>query len=101
MYRYTTPTIILNVTNKDFDMEQIEICHVTIKSGNGTEYICENPEIDTENKKIYFTLDQEQTAAFQTGSIKIQARIKLYNGNVIASGVMRTSMYNVLEETIL
>ena len=101
MYRYTTPTIILNVVNKDFDMSQIDTCHIVIKNDVGIQYICDNPEIDAENKKIYFKLSQEQTASFQTGSIKIQARVKLYNGNVIASRIMMTSMHEVLEETIL
>lgn len=35
IYRGTTPTIILRITNKDFDMSSIDVCHITIQNDNG------------------------------------------------------------------
>lgn len=102
MYRYTTPTIILKIKNEDFDMEQIDVCHVTVESERGgRQYICEHPEIDTEEKTIMFEMSQEDTKYFDVGMVKIQIRIKLYNGRVIPSKIVKTTMNEILEEQIL
>lgn len=102
MYRYTTPTIILKIKNDDFDMEQIDVCHVTLESERGgKQFVCTRPEIDTEEKTISFEMTQEQTQVFDVGIIKIQIRIKLYNGRVIPSKIVKTTMNEILEEQIL
>ena len=102
MYRSTTPTLVLRVKNDDFDMGKIETCHVTLKSeSNGHELLITNPDIDEDEQTISVTLTQEQTLEFELGSIKIQVKLMLDNGTVIASHVVRTSMREILEEEIL
>ena len=102
LYRGTTPTIILHVTNEDFNMANISECHVTIQNDNGTnKKVFENPTIDAEEKTITVPLTQEDTLSFKYGNINIQARVKLISGSVIASPIITTNMNRILEETIL
>ncbi len=102
MFRSTTPTVRLNVKNQDFDMSQIRVCHVTMESENKlNKLVIEDPIIDVEHRRIQFRLTQEQTLGFNVGNIKIQVKIKLTNGSVISSQIVRTSMNEILEEEML
>lgn len=102
MYRSTTPELIFTITNKDFDMTKIEICHVTIENFMGSyQKIYEEPDIDTEKKTISVVMSQEETLKFDAGNVKIQLKIKLDNGTVIASPIMTRDMHEILEETEL
>ena len=102
MYRSTTPTLIFNIKNPNFDMATIDICHVTIEGFMGTpQIIIEDPDIDTTNKKISVVLTQEQTKSFDVGNVKIQLKIKLNNGSVVCSPVITKDMNEILEEAIL
>ena len=102
IYRSTTPTIILNIKNEDFDLNQIAICHVTLESENGQKTLkITNPQIDAENKKISFTLTQEETARFSAGMTKIQLKMKLQSGAVIPSKMAEINIKEILEEEFL
>ena len=102
IYRGTTPTIILSVKNKDFDMSTISICHVTIQNDNGkNKKVFENPIIDVENKTISVELTQQDTLDYEYGNINLQVKIKLTSGRVIASRIIVTTMNRILEETVL
>lgn len=102
MYRSTTPTVILHIKNEDFDMNQIEICHVAIESENGRiRKVYENPEINVEEKTLTFTMTQEDTLNFMVGNIKIQTKMKLIGGAVVASKIITTRMNEILEEEVL
>ena len=102
LYRGTTPTIILHVTNEDFNMANISECHVTIQNDNGrNKKVFENPIIDVEEKTISVPLTQEDTLSYEYGNINIQVKVKLTIGSVIASPVITTNMNRILEETIL
>lgn len=99
MYRVTTPTIILNIKNEDFDLSKIDVCHVTLKSEDGLHKVSyQNPEIDAENKQIKITMTQGETKLFNVGKIKIQIKAKLDNGVVIPSQIVYTTMKEILEE---
>ena len=102
MNRTTTPTIILKVKNQNFDMSLIDICHVTIKSENGTKIkTYNNPTVDIENKRIMFTMSQEDTKNFYVGNIKIQIKAKLFGGTVISSKIVKTKLGEILEEEVI
>ena len=102
IYRSTTPTIILNIKNEDFDLSLINICHVTLESESGQTSLRKTaPEIDVENKKISITLTQEETAKFSTGIVNVQLKIKLNNGTVIPSKIVKIDMKKILEEEFL
>ncbi len=102
MYRSTTPTVILHIKNEDFDMNQIEICHVAIESENGRiRKVYEDPEINVEEKTLTFTMTQEDTLNFYVGVIKLQVKIKTTGGMVITSKMIKTKMNEILEEEVL
>ena len=102
MYRSTTPTVILHIKNEDFDMNQIEVCHVAIESENGRiRKIYENPDLDIENKTITFTMTQEDTLNFMVGNIKLQTKMRIIGGAVVASKMIVTRMNEILEEEVL
>ena len=99
MYRSTTPTLVLNIKNEDFDMSTIDVCHVTIESKLGTQRkIYEEPEIDEENRRIIVSMTQEETKIFNVGTVKIQIKIKLVNGAVISSKMITALVKETLEE---
>ena len=99
MYRSTTPAIILNITNEEFNMEDIDICHITVKSQTGLHKVLyENPEIDIENRRVIVKMTQGETRLFNTGKVKIQMKLKLKDGNVISSKMIYTDIKEILEE---
>lgn len=102
MYRSTTPKIILRVKDPGFDLNEIDICHVSLKAeSNGHSILIDDPVIDTEERTISFSLTQEQTLGFNLGTIKIQIKAKMNDGSVVASKVVRTKMNEILEEDVL
>ena len=99
MYRSTTPTLILNIKNKDFDMDTIDVCHVTIKSENGTHTVCyTDPVIDREHSQIRVTMTQGETAMFAEGKAKVQIKARLSSGAVVPSTIALTDIREILEE---
>lgn len=101
MYRGTTPTIILNVRT-NLDLKDVSECHVMIRSDEGyTSILYDDVRLDTEKKIITFQMSQEDTLRFEVGRIKIQVKMKLKNGSVIASKIINTEMKKSLEEIII
>ena len=105
MYRSTTPTAILEVSFDDETvdvtevMRKIQICHVTFKSEDGLhKMLYTNPDIDPENHQIRITMTQSETKMFNVGRVKVQAKIKLENGTVVASDIVVDNMKEILEE---
>ena len=108
MFRSTTPVGILEVELDDEEldvtdfMDDIGICHVTLKSEDGIHKITyDNPEIDSTEHQIRFRMTQEETLRFNVGKVKVQAKIKLKNGFVTASEMTYGTIDEILEEQIL
>lgn len=102
LMRISTPTITYIVDDEDFDISRVSESHMIISNvGGGHKIICENPAIDTENNSFSVELTQEQTKAFNVGTIEVQVHIKLDNGNVLWTDIVQTSIGRVLEENIL
>lgn len=103
VFRGTTPTIILRIKNENFDMDAIDVCHVTIQNDNGkNKKVFENPNIDVTEKTISVPLSQRDTLDYQYGNINIQMKIKLKeSGTVISHKILTTTMDKILEEEIL
>ena len=102
MYRSTTPKIILRVKDPGFDLNEIDICHVTLKAeSNGHFLTIVDPIVNVEDKTITVNLTQEETLGFNLGTIKVQIKAKMNDGSVVASKVVRTKMNEILEEDVL
>lgn len=101
-FRSTTPTVVLKVNDENFDMTQISICHVTIENDSGrNKKIFSDCQLDNEYKTISFTMSQEDTLSYESGTLLLQVKIKLVNDSVLASPIIRTTMEKILEEDIL
>lgn len=102
MRKSTTPKIVLRIKDSSIDLNEVDICHVTLKAeSNGHSLLIESPDIDTEARTVSFSLTQEETMGFNLGSIKIQIKMKLNDGTVIASKIVKTCMDEILEDTVL
>ena len=102
MYRYTTPT--LPITISDLDFADVDLFRIAIEQGN-VEMLkvveADDPSIDAEHKTIYVPLTQEETASFKDGTVQIQARVKFTNGSVLATNKVSLSVKDVLDEVII
>lgn len=103
MYRYTTP--ILPITLSGIDFSEVSVFRVKMKQGSVMELLKEisvgDPHIDSENHKIYVPLTQEETASFVKGTVDLQIRMKLSNGDVCATNEVVLPVKNVLDEVII
>lgn len=98
MIRSTTPTIRLHIKNENFNMDDIDICHITIENDSGrNRKIFEEPVIDKDEKIISVTLSQVDTSDFETGKLLIQVKIKLAGDTVVASHIIETTLHDILE----
>jgi len=102
MYRYTTPTLPLTITDVDFT--DVNYFRVAIEQGK-TEMLkvvnVNDPNVDAENKTIYIPLTQEETAALLSGPAEVQVRIKFTNNAVLATNKANITVKDVLDEVII
>ena len=102
MYRYTTPT--LPITISDLDFSTVSLFRVAIEQ-NGVEILkvinADDASVDAEHKTINVALTQEETASFKDGIVEIQVRAKLTGGSVLATKVAKLSVNDVLDEVII
>ena len=102
MIRGTTPTIILKIKSPDFDMSAIDFVHLSIEDSNGKiNKIIENPIIDIEEKTISYHLTQQDTLDFGIGTINVQVKGKLLDGNVFSHNPIGIVLEKIQEEAIL
>lgn len=112
MYTYTTPT--LPITIEDVDFSAVSLFRIAIAQDKDLKLMGKNKDIcilkvieasdshvDAEHKTIYVPLTQEETAQFDEGAVRIQARIKYTNGSVEATDKAILSVEEVLDEVII
>lgn len=102
MYRYTTPTLPLTIS--DLDFSNIALFRVTIEQG-GTEMLkvieADDPAVDAQHKTICVPLTQEETAALKQGSCGVQVRYKTTGGTVGATNAATVSVNDVYDEEVI
>ena len=102
MYRYTTPT--LPITISDLDFSAAELFRVAIEQ-DGVEILkvidADDASVDAQHKTINVPLTQEETASFKDGVVEVQVRAKLTGGSVLATKVAKLSVNDVLDEVII
>lgn len=102
MIQGTTPTIRLRIDNPpDFDMSLIALAHITIENESGRNQKIFPALIDVERKILYCELSQEDSLKYETGRLKVQAKIKLTNDRIISHTTILTNMEEILEKDIL
>lgn len=96
MTRGTTPT--LSFSFDEVDIKQIKYGELTI-SQNGHNVIIKKLQ---RNGKIYFTnLSEIETLQLRPGNCDIQAKVKLKDGNVIATDIETIVVNDVLNGEVM
>lgn len=101
MFRGTTPTLTFRI-NTELDLSTITDIYITIKAKHGDkvrEYEMSDVEINTDEKKIYLPLTQEDTLYFNGGkTVMIQIRIKDENENAYTSDIKEAVFDQILKD---
>lgn len=103
MYKYTTPTLPLKITDVDF--AQVDNFRIAFKPEcqDHTLYIvnADDPSVDAETNTIYLELTQEQTAEIHEGKARVQVRIVYTNGKVRATNKAEVTVNDVYDKEIV
>jgi len=103
--RGTTPTLTFNI-NTTLDLTDIAEVWVTFKTKAGVTqrektYTSEDVDIDAENNTITLVLTQEDTLSFEESSILIQMRLRLNDDTAFASGIIETTIGQILKDGVI
>ena len=103
MYRFTTPTLPITIEDIDFSLVNNFRIAIEQKSKEDKLFIvsASDARVDAENKTIYLSLTQEETADFNEGEAKLQVRIVYANGSVQATRKARITINDVIDEVIV
>lgn len=84
-----------------FDTNTIDkLSIVYVQSGRTIISKSEN-DVTIGDDRISFRLSQEETLLFKEGLVNIQLKIKTLSGQVIASNVITTTVYKILDEAVM
>lgn len=104
MIRYTTPTHVFELVDVDLShVSKILVIYAQLDDGEH-KIILEKTDRDVvkNENKIEVFLSQEETALFDSGKCAcIQIRIKMNDGSVLSSGIMRVRIEASLNEEVL
>ena len=103
MYRYTTPT--LPITISDVDFSEVSKFRIAIEQKGHDDLLfvvdATDERVDAEHKTINLALTQEQTASLSAGYAKMQVRIVYPSGSVQATPIVQVTVKDVLDEVIV
>lgn len=102
MYRYTTPTITLKISEIDFS--EVALFRVAFEKDDYQlikEITPSDTGVDSEARTIMIELTQEETAAMSVGVVSIQMRIKFNSGRVAATETVTRAIKDVIDEAVI
>lgn len=103
MYRYTTPTLPLTITDVDFS--QVDNFRIAFKPECEQHLLfivdADDPIVDAETRTIYLELTQEQTASIEEGKARVQVRVVYKNGKVGATNKAEITIKDVYDKEIV
>lgn len=98
MRRGTTPTHIFNV---DIDLTDAAVIYITYRQKGKNLLEITGDDLTVDPEKITAKLTQEQTLAFEPGTVDIQIRARFEDGSAIASNVIQTTANTILKEGVI
>jgi hypothetical protein len=108
MRRGATPTYTIEDTDVVFSqVDDVVLSFVQKDSdGNVTHSLFllmsqDRVHKDTENETFYATLTQEETLAFNKGSVRIQYEFKMTDGTVMTSDITKEQVYDVQYDKVI
>lgn len=96
MRRGTTPSIEINLNG--IECGDVEKCFVTIQQNENEKTYQASPD-DKGIFKVW--LSQYDTLSFSSGIANIQVKMKLKDGNVVASSVYRVHIFEILNTEVI
>jgi len=103
MIRGTTPFITYRVKN-DFDFSKISEIWITVATWDAEEtfkFTASEVELDPVAKTITISMSQENTLAFEEGTVEIQMRILDTDGLAYATKVCELEMNKILKDGVI
>ena len=103
MYRYTTPTLPITISDVDFaDVSKFRIAIEFAKNQSMLFVVdADDERVDAEHKTILLALTQEQTAQMKAGFAHLQVRIVYPSGAVQATPIVQVTVKDVIDEVIV
>ncbi len=100
MRRGTTQFLEFSIPYK---AEEIEAGYVTFTQGGLVilDKSLSDDDVTLEDGTIGIPFSQEDTLALPTGAINMQIRLRLVNGDAVASDVMSTSVDDILKDGVI
>ena len=98
MRQGTTPTIVINVNN--IDVNTLKSIYVTFEQ-TGFILTKNKDDIDIIDDQIRLSLSQEETLQFERGKCNVQLRAITNDGNAIASTIVSTNIYRILDKEVI
>ena len=98
MRQGTTPTIVINVNN--IDVNTLKSIYVTFEQ-TGFILTKNKDDIDIIDDQIQIRLSQEETLQFERGKCNVQLRAITNDGNEIASTIVSTNIYRILDKEVI
>ncbi len=98
MRQGTTPTIVINVNN--IDVNTLKSIYVTFEQ-TGLILTKTGDDIDIIDDQIQIRLSQEETLQFERGKCNVQLRAITNDGNAIASTIVSTNIYRILDKEVI
>lgn len=95
MRRGTTP---VNTIKTDMDLTGATALYVTYQQDGETVVEKELEDVEISESEITIHLTQADTLAFAAGTVSIQVRAVLADGNRVASGIMKTKVERILKD---
>jgi hypothetical protein len=102
MRRGTTPTytIVMNGVETD-DLEDICLAFYQTKSDHELNLHFSEGRVTLTLDGAFATLTQEETNAFEKGTLKRQIKLKFHDGTVWSSDIEKETVYDVIHEEVL
>ena len=94
--RGTTPT---NTFTTDIDLTTVKVLYVTYKQDCNTVIEKQKKDVEITPESIIVHLSQAETLRFkQDKPVEVQIRAKFYDGNAVASNIIKTSVQRILKD---
>ena len=99
MTRGTTPTLTFSFGD-DVDMSLIDYAEMTINQ-KGKNRIIKRLTKDTEQNLFSVFLSEKETLSLDSGICKLQVKIKLTDGGIVASSIETLSVNEILNGGVM
>lgn len=96
MIRGTTPTVMFRLSG--LDNADVRNLYFTMEQGKKQ---LTKTEYEYDKGVYYIKLTQEETLSFSEGKIKVQVKVLLFDGNVIASPIKVLGITDILMEEVV